>query len=60
MTLLFEDEYGKPLPFDARKLALEVAEHCLDYEGCPYEAADHPASDRQWGYPGNEQRLPGD
>lgn len=38
MTLLFEDEYGKPLPFDARKLALEVAEHCLDYEGCPYEA----------------------
>lgn len=38
MTLLFEDEYGKLLPFEAEELARRVAEHCLDYEGCPYEA----------------------
>lgn len=38
MTLDFEDEYELSLPFDPEELALQVAEHCLDYEGCPYEA----------------------
>lgn len=39
MTLLYEDEYGKTLPFEACKLAEQVARQCLDYEGCPYEAS---------------------
>ncbi len=38
MTLNYEDEYPLSLPFDAAKLAEKVAEHCLDYEDCPYEA----------------------
>lgn len=38
MTLYYEDEYGKQLPFEAETLARRVAERCLDYESCPYEA----------------------
>lgn len=38
MTVLFEDEYEKPLPFQAEELGNRVIAHCLDYENCPYEA----------------------
>ncbi len=38
MTLLFGDESGKKLPFDAFELAERVIEGVLDYENCPYEA----------------------
>lgn len=39
MTLLYEDEYEKPLPFEAKELAERVARQCLEYEDCPYEAS---------------------
>lgn len=38
MTLRFEDEYELEFPFDPESLAVQVIEHSLDYEGCPYEA----------------------
>lgn len=38
MTVLFEDEYGKPLPFASEPLVDLVISACLDYERCPYEA----------------------
>ena len=39
MTPLYEDEYEKPLPFQAEELAGRVVQQCLDYEDCPYEAS---------------------
>lgn len=38
MTIIFEDESGRELPFDGQALANRVIEAVLDYEGCPYEA----------------------
>ena len=38
MTLNFESEYEKELPFDARKVAEKVFTFTMDYLGCPYEA----------------------
>ncbi|HIS32663.1 MAG TPA: rRNA maturation RNase YbeY [Candidatus Limivivens intestinipullorum] len=38
MTITFEDEYGRDWPFSPEELAVQVAEACLDYENCPYEA----------------------
>lgn len=38
MTVIFEDESGRALPFDAYGLAKQVIEAALDYESCPYEA----------------------
>lgn len=38
MTILFENESGRELPFDAEALANRVILHSLDYEQCPYEA----------------------
>lgn len=37
MTLEYTDECGEALPFDGEKVAAEVIEKALDYEGCPYE-----------------------
>lgn len=38
MTLNFESEYEKELPFDAREVAEKVFTFTMDYLGCPYEA----------------------
>ena len=38
MTLNFESEYEKELPFDAREVAEKVFTLTMDYLGCPYEA----------------------
>ena len=38
MTLNFESEYEKELPFDAREVAEKVFTFTMDYPGCPYEA----------------------
>ena len=38
MTLNFESEYEKELPFDAREVAEKVFTFTMDYRGCPYEA----------------------
>lgn len=38
MTLNFESEYEKELPFDAREVAEKVFTFAMDYLGCPYEA----------------------
>ena len=38
MTLNFESEYEKELPFDAREVAEKVFTSTMDYLGCPYEA----------------------
>lgn len=38
MTLQFEDEQSRPLPFDWKATAQEVIERALDAEKCPYEA----------------------
>ena len=38
MTLNFESEYEKELPFDAREVAEKVFIFTMDYLGCPYEA----------------------
>ena len=38
MTLNFESEYEKELPFDAREVAEKVFTFMMDYLGCPYEA----------------------
>lgn len=38
MTIIFEDESGRELPFDGQALTNRVIEAVLDYEGCPYEA----------------------
>lgn len=37
MSLIFEDESGRELPFDGQALAEKVIEAVLDYEECPYE-----------------------
>lgn len=38
MTLNFESEYEKELPFDAREVAEKVFTFTMDYLGCPYAA----------------------
>lgn len=38
MTLLFEDESERELPFNAYELAIKVIEEVMDYVNCPYEA----------------------
>ncbi|MCI8373521.1 MAG: rRNA maturation RNase YbeY [Lachnospiraceae bacterium] len=38
MTIIFENESGCSLPFDALELAKKTAEAVLDQEQCPYEA----------------------
>ena len=38
MTLNFESEYEKELPFDAREVAEKVFTFTMGYLGCPYEA----------------------
>ena len=38
MTLNFESEYEKELPFDAREVAEKVFTFTMDYHSCPYEA----------------------
>lgn len=38
MTLYFEEEGDRILPFDCKKLAEETIEAALDYVECPYEA----------------------
>ena len=40
MTLNFESEYEKELPFDAREVAEKVFTFTMDYLGCPYEAEE--------------------
>ena len=40
MTLNFESEYEKELPFDAREVAEKVFTFTMDYLGCPYEASN--------------------
>lgn len=37
MTVFFENECDRAYGFDPQKLAEEVIEAVLDYEGCPYE-----------------------
>lgn len=37
MTVIYEDESGRTLPFEPLPLAEHVIEATLDYEGCPYE-----------------------
>lgn len=37
MTFCVDNETEKELPFDYEKVAKEVMEAALDYEGCPYE-----------------------
>lgn len=38
MTIIFEDESGRQLPFDAQHMAYDVVTAVLDAQGCPYEA----------------------
>lgn len=38
MTVIYDDESGRELPFEPLPLAEKVIEAALDYEECPYEA----------------------
>ena len=38
MTFYVENETKLELPFDAEKIATQVIEEAIEYEGCPYEA----------------------
>lgn len=38
MTFYVENETKLELPFDAEKIATQVIEDAIEYEGCPYEA----------------------